>query len=82
MGARQVQATAVLCVGCEAAADPEVCVVFNAVPGLGGKVLCLSLFQVSPGEGGEPSPSPLLLRLPFLSAAFAIAAFRALPLND
>lgn len=47
MGDHQVQATAVLCVGCEAAADPEVCVVFNAVPGLGGKVLCLTLFQVS-----------------------------------
>lgn len=35
MGDCQVQAAAVLCVGCEAAADPEVCVVFNAVRGLG-----------------------------------------------
>ena len=75
MGDLQVQAAAVLRVVCEAAADPEVCMVFNAVPGLGGKCcvpVCSEL--VAAGEGGGPSPSPLPLQLPFLSAAFALAA--------
>lgn len=37
MGDLQVQAGAVLRVACEAAPHPEVSMVFNAVPGLGGK---------------------------------------------
>lgn len=76
-----MQAAAVLCVGCEAAADPEVYVVFNAVPGLGARcsVSVCSKF-ITADEGGGPSPSPLLPQLPFLSATFAIAALWALPL--
>lgn len=76
-----MQAAAVLCVGCETAADPEVCVVFNAIPGLGARcsvTVCSKL--VTADEGGGHSPSPLLPQLPFLSATFAIAALWTLPL--
>lgn len=66
MGDLQVQAAAVLPVVCEAAADPEVCVGFIAVPHLGGKCyvpVCSEL--VAAGEGGGPLPSPCHYNSPF-----------------
>lgn len=66
VGDGQVQAAAVLCAGCEAAAAPGVCVAFNAVPALGERAQS----QLADG-GGDPHhplsspfsvlPSPQLL---------------------
>lgn len=75
MGDLQVQAGAVLRVVCEAAPHPEVCMVFNAVPGLGGKccVLARSELLAAGDRGGvTPFPSPLPLRLPSLNASFTL----------
>lgn len=60
MGDVQVQAAVVWCVVCEAAPDLEVCMVFNAVPGLEWKryvLACSELLAASDGRGPSLPPS-------------------------